>query len=134
MTPPQRSWRGRFAQVIWHPAERRVVRAHRSLLDAADLLPRPKATSFCSPPTLRILAASPWSDRAVDLESVYHYLNFAIVPAPKTIFRDIRRLEPGSRLAWRRGRPPTEERYYSRSIPRICGAATTSSRASCASA
>jgi asparagine synthase (glutamine-hydrolysing) len=111
MTPPQRSWRGRFAQVIWHPTERRVS----ALTDHLSTLPiycLSKGDVFLLATDLRILAASPWSERAVDLESVYHYLNFAIVPAPKTIFRDIRRLEPGSRLSWAPGRPPTEERYY----------------------
>src|SRR5262249_41779426 len=45
------------------------------------------------------------------LEAVYHYLNFAQIPAPRTIFTDIKRLEPSTRFRWVNGRA-SQERYY----------------------
>ena len=110
-TPPQREWRGRFAQVVWHPGERRVA----ALTDHFATLPLHAivdADVFVVATDLRLLARSPWCRRDIDLESVYHYLNFACIPAPRTIFRDLRRLLPGTRLRHTDGGPPTEDRYF----------------------
>jgi len=109
--PPQNDWRGRFTQVIWHAGERQVcaVTDHFSSLSLYTLV---RGDVVLVANDLRLLAASPWCERAIDLSSVYHYLNFAQVPAPGTIFRDIRRLEPATRWSWRPGAVPKLERYY----------------------
>lgn len=109
-SPPQHGWRGRFAQVAWQPAERRLVALtdHFSTLSLYTLV-HPEALVVGT--DLRLLARSPWCRRTIDLESVYHYLNFAHIPAPKTIFTDLRRLEPSTRFSWRNG-DPSEDRYY----------------------
>ena len=60
---------------------------------------------------LRLLLDAPGVDRQPDLTAIYHYLNFACIPAPRTICRDIHRLEPGTRLQLDNG-IPREERYY----------------------
>jgi asparagine synthase (glutamine-hydrolysing) len=100
-TPPQRDWRGRFAQVVWHPEEGRMaaVTDHFSTLPLYAL-ERDDAVLIAT--DLRLLARSPWCKREIDLEAVYHYLNFACIPAPRTIFKGIRHLEPSTRLR-RRG-------------------------------
>jgi asparagine synthase (glutamine-hydrolysing) len=115
--PPQRGWRGRFAQVVWHPGGRRAAALtdHFSTLSLYTLA---RGDVFLVATDLRLLAASPWCTRSVDLESVFHYFNFAVVPAPRTIFRDIHRLEPSTRLTWDHGgdatSPPSvsEDRYF----------------------
>jgi asparagine synthase (glutamine-hydrolysing) len=109
--PPQHGWRGRFAQVAWHAAERKLcaVTDHFSSLSLYVLV---RGDVALVANDLRVLAASPWCARAVDLASVYHYLNFAQIPAPGTIFKDIRRLEPATRWRWRPGTAPTEDRYF----------------------
>ncbi|HEV3033106.1 MAG TPA: hypothetical protein VG319_15780, partial [Polyangia bacterium] len=109
--PPQNDWRGRFAQVIWHAGERQVcaVTDHFSTLSLYTLV---RGDIVLVANDLRLLAASPWCERAIDLASVYHYLNFAQVPAPGTIFRDVRRLEPATRWSWRPGATPKLDRYY----------------------
>ena len=60
---------------------------------------------------IKSLLLDPQQERAVDEESLYHYLSFLCVPAPRTLFRGIRKLEPG---CWLRvdadGR--TEERRW----------------------
>ena len=110
--PPQRRWRGRFAQVAWSSNERWVVALsdHFSTLSVFTLI----RDDVCVVATdLRVLASSPWCERRVDLESVYHYLNFAHVPAPGTIFRDVRRLEPSTRARWQPGQAaPVLDRYF----------------------
>ena len=44
---------------------------------------------------IKALLLDPQQERAVDEESLYHYLSFLCVPAPRTLFRGIRKLEPG---------------------------------------
>ena len=109
--PPQNDWRGRFAQVAWHPAERQLcaVTDHFSSLSLYVLV---RGDVVLVATDLRLLASSPWCERAIDLGSVYHYLNFAQIPAPGTIFRDVRRLEPATRWSWRPGSAPKLDRYY----------------------
>jgi asparagine synthase (glutamine-hydrolysing) len=110
-TPPHSQWRGRFAQIVWHPGERALsaLTDHFSSLSLYVLV-RDDVVVLAN--DLRVLARSPWCERAIDLESIYHYLNFAQIPAPGTIFRDIRRLEPATRLRVRAGGAPVLDRYY----------------------
>ena len=48
----------------------------------------------------------------VDDESLHHYLNFLWVPAPKTMFKGVFKLEPGHVLLWRDGSFTVKE-YWS---------------------
>jgi asparagine synthase (glutamine-hydrolysing) len=106
--PPQRHWRGRFAQVAWDPRERRAA-ALTDHFATLSLYTLAQGDGFAVATDLRLLARSPWCRRTIDLESVYHYLNFACIPAPRTIFREIRRLEPGTRLLWP---GPSDDRWF----------------------
>jgi asparagine synthase (glutamine-hydrolysing) len=110
-TPPQHDWRGRFTQVVWHPAEQQLcaVTDHFSSLSLYVLV---RGDVVLLGSDLRLLAGSPWCERAIDLESIYHYLNFAQIPAPGTVFRGVRRLEPATRWRWRPGTTPREDRFY----------------------
>jgi asparagine synthase (glutamine-hydrolysing) len=114
--PPQLAWRGRFAQVVWRPGERRVAALtdHFSTLSLFTLM---RGDVFIVASDMRLLSASPWCGRTVDLVSVYHYLNFAQIPAPRTIFPEIGRLEPGTRLTWEQQTPSrapshASDRYF----------------------
>ena len=55
-------------------------------------------------PRISCFAGLPGISREIDLNVVYFYLNHSFVPAPFTIYRDIRRLEPGQYLSWQDGR------------------------------
>jgi len=48
---------------------------------------------------------------AIDADAVYTYLNFGTVPAPQSVYRDVRRLAPGQILVWEDGRT-TLQRYW----------------------
>ncbi|MGH7268656.1 MAG: asparagine synthetase B family protein, partial [Candidatus Rokuibacteriota bacterium] len=52
--------------------------------------------------------------KEIDLNVLYFYLNHSFVPAPFSIYRNIRRLEPGHYLTWRPGRDdaPVVSRYW----------------------
>jgi asparagine synthase (glutamine-hydrolysing) len=110
-TPPQREWRGRFVEAAWHPNRRRVA----ALTDHFSTLPLyfiAREDLLLLATDLRFLAGSPFCRREIDLQSIYHYLNFAQIPAPRTIFREIRRLEPGTRLCWEPGAGARLDRYF----------------------
>jgi asparagine synthase (glutamine-hydrolysing) len=109
-TPPQAGWRGRFAQVVFDPGARRIA-ALTDHFSSVSLYVLVNERVLLLGTDLRLLAASPWCRREIDLESVYNYLNFACIPAPGTIFRDIRRFEPGTRLRWEEGRV-SWDRYF----------------------
>ncbi len=107
---PQARWRGRFAQLAWRDDTSRVV----ALVDHFSTLPLyvlESADTVLFASDLRLLLDSPLCSRQVDPLAIYHYLNFAYVPAPLTICRGIRRLTPGTRYAWQ-GARGTTSRYW----------------------
>jgi len=110
-TPPQRDWRGRFTQVIWNPRDRSLAALtdHYASLPIYTLV---QGDVFLIATDLRVLARSKWCRREIDLESVYHYMNFACFPSPGTILRDIRRINPATRVRRVEGKSPVEDRYF----------------------
>ena len=107
---PQREWRGRFAQVAWNPATRRAVALtdHFSTLSLYTMVHEGVLVAGTD---FRVMASSPWCKRTLDLEAIYHYFNFAHIPAPKSLFTDVRRLPPSTRFTWNDGLT-TDERYW----------------------
>ena len=51
----------------------------------------------------KVLLDLPAVSRAVDPVALRQYLTFLWVPAPRTMWRDVRKLAPGSWLSWRDG-------------------------------
>jgi asparagine synthase (glutamine-hydrolysing) len=101
--------RGMFAVAIWDARERRLVLA-RDRFGIKPLYYRDVAgeLSFASE-----LDALPRGE--LDLDAVEGFLACNCVPAPYSIFRDIRKLLPGHVLTWRDGRVQTER--YARPGP-----------------
>lgn len=106
----QRGWRGRFAQLVWD-ARGTTLTAFTDHFGSVPLYWYREGPHFAVASDLRLLLDAPGCRREPDLEAVYHYLNFAVVPAPLTICRQIRRVEPGTCLRWRDGELECE-RYY----------------------
>ncbi|KAF1710005.1 hypothetical protein CSC70_10045 [Pseudoxanthomonas kalamensis DSM 18571] len=94
---PQRHWRGRFAFAAWQPGadEIRIFTDHFASL---PLYWYQRDGHFAVATDLRLLLDAPGVRRAADPSAVYHFLNFTCIPAPLTICRDIRRVEPGTVL------------------------------------
>ncbi len=57
---------------------------------------------------IKAILEHPDVPRAVDLQSVYHYLGYEFVPGPATMFQGIRKLPPGSILLAQDGRLEVE--------------------------
>src|SRR5260221_975751 len=61
---------------------------------------------------IKALLLDPQQERAVDEESLYHYLSFLCVPAPRTLFRGIRKLEAGCWLRVSEDGSIREQRWW----------------------
>ena len=109
-SPRQRRWRGRFAQLVWDDAGG-DIEAFTDHFGSVPIYWFQRGAHYAIASDLRLLLDAPGCRREPDLTAVYHYLNFAYVPAPLTICHDIKRVEPGSRLQLRDGRSTTH-RYY----------------------
>jgi asparagine synthase (glutamine-hydrolysing) len=105
---PQRHWRGRFVQVVWDAQRMAALTDHFSTLSLYQLHAGDVVVVGTD---LRLLMRSPFCRRTLDLEAIYHYFNFAQIPAPRTLFQDIKRLEPSTRFVWN-GKQASEDRYY----------------------
>jgi asparagine synthase (glutamine-hydrolysing) len=91
--------RGMFAIAIWDGRARRLVLAR----DRFGIKPlyysvRDGAIAFAS--EIRALARQPGFSREIDHDALEAYLAFSFVPTPMSIFRDVRKLEPGHFLVW----------------------------------
>ena len=106
----QAGWRGRFAQVQWDAHGRRLA-ASVDHFGSLPLYVLASGAGLLLATDLRLLLRAPGCSRRVDPVAVYHYLNFACIPAPRTICEGIVRIEPGSRLLWQDGASATQ-RYY----------------------
>ena len=62
---------------------------------------------------IQALLAYPGIDRAIDPIALDAYLSYRIVPAPRTIYRAVRKVPPATVLTFRAGAAPAERRYWS---------------------
>lgn len=95
---PQRHWRGRFAFAGWRDDDA-TLHASTDHFGSLPLYWYQRDGHYAVASDLRLLLGAPGVRREADPTAVYHYLNFACIPAPSTICRDIRRVEPGTRLS-----------------------------------
>jgi len=102
--------RGMFALVIWDARERRMLLA-RDRFGIKPLYWRAAGGVLSFASELKALRGLPGFREELDPDAVEAYFTFNSIPSPLTIFRDVRKLEPGSALRWQPGRPPTVMRW-----------------------
>jgi asparagine synthase (glutamine-hydrolysing) len=95
--------RGMFALAIWDAPRRRLVLA-RDRFGIKPLYYRDVAGELAFASELRALPRG-----EIDLEALEAFLAFNSVPAPLSIFRDVRKLPAGHTLTWEDGRVRIEE-------------------------
>jgi asparagine synthase (glutamine-hydrolysing) len=85
---------GMFAFAVWD-AHGRALTLARDRVGKKPLFvySAPGIVAFGS--ELKSLCACALVDRSIDVDSVAHYLRYLYVPGPRTIFRGIRKVEPG---------------------------------------
>src|SRR5881392_3741180 len=101
--------RGMFAVAIWDAPRRRLVLA-RDRYGIKPLYYRESGGELAFASELRALPRG-----EVDLDALEAFLAFNSVPGPLTIFRDVRKLQPGHVLTWENGR--SELIRYARPAP-----------------
>jgi len=86
--------RGMFAFALWDGRTRRLWLV-RDRVGIKPLFYAVHDDRLVFASEIKALLADPQQERALDEESLYHYLSFLCVPAPRTLFRGIRKLEAG---------------------------------------
>src|SRR5215204_1918431 len=90
--------RGMFAAAIWDSRRRRLVLA-RDRFGIKPLYYRDEGGELAFASELRALPRG-----EIDLDALEAFLAFNSIPAPLTIFREVRKLPPGHLLLWEDGR------------------------------
>lgn len=96
---------GMFAIAVWD-ARDHVLHLTRDRLGKKPLYvyARDGLVSFGS--EIKALVPGPAFDRTIDHDALVSYLRYLYVPAPRTIYRHVRKLEPGRVLSIRDARAP----------------------------
>jgi asparagine synthase (glutamine-hydrolysing) len=94
--------RGMFAIGIWDRSRRRLVLA-RDRFGIKPLYYHAANGTLAFASELKALLRQPGFSRALDLDALEAYLTFSFIPAPLTIFRDAKKLSPGTVLVWEDG-------------------------------
>ncbi|MEZ4590349.1 MAG: asparagine synthase (glutamine-hydrolyzing) [Chloroflexota bacterium] len=90
---------GIFAFAIWDSAQQRLFIA-RDRLGIKPLYYAEVNQQLIFGSELKVLLKHPEVSREIDLVALNEYLSFEYVPTPRTIFKEIRRLEPGHFLIY----------------------------------
>ena len=100
--------RGMFAFALWDAGKKRLVLA-RDRMGKKPLyyLEKNGVLWFCS--EIKSILVDPSVERKADLQSLDYYLSFNYIPAPRTIFQDIKKLPPATMLICEKGQTRTEK-------------------------
>jgi asparagine synthase (glutamine-hydrolysing) len=92
-----RRLRGMFAIALWDSRERKLLLA-RDRVGKKPLFYATNQKRLLFGSELKCLLAADNSIRTIDPQSLSDYFSYGYVPAPKTIYRDARKLQPGHYL------------------------------------
>jgi asparagine synthase (glutamine-hydrolysing) len=95
-------FRGFFAYALWDGPRRQLVLA-RDRIGIKPLYYAAGGDRLVFASEIKAILEHPDVPRAVDLQSLYHYLGYEFVPGPATMFQGIAKLPPGSILVARDG-------------------------------
>lgn len=104
-------FRGMFAFAIWDKKDRSLFLARDRVGKKPLLYSHQPNGDLIFGSEFRAVLAHPSVSRDVDHEAIDEFLSYLCVPAPKTAFAQIRKLEPGHWLRWKDGKIETH-RYW----------------------
>jgi asparagine synthase (glutamine-hydrolysing) len=102
--------RGMFAFAVWDSHRQRLFLA-RDRFGEKPLFLREEADGIYFASEIKALLQVGKPRPEVNLSAVWDYLAYRYVPGPRTLFRGIRKLSPGTCATWEAGRL-TERRYW----------------------
>lgn len=85
---------GMFAFAIWDEKKQKLFLG-RDRLGQKPLFYAQEGNNFLFASEAKSILAAQDVQRAMDLESIHHYLSLRFIPAPGTMFRSIKKLPPG---------------------------------------
>lgn len=103
--------RGMFAFAIWD-ARRRELFAARDRVGKKPFLYAETTGGLVFGSEFRALLRHPEVSREIDPQAIDDYLSFMCVGAPRTAYRQIRKLEPGHTLRFKPGGSLSTKRYW----------------------
>ncbi len=106
-----RHLRGMFAFAIWDETDRSLFIARDRVGKKPLLYSHQTNGDLIFGSEFQALLKHPAVSREVDHEALDEYMSYLCVPAPKTAFKQIRKLEPGHWLRWKDGAIETR-RYW----------------------
>lgn len=101
---------GMFAIALWDARSRELL-LYRDRLGIKPLYYAVQNGGLAFASEIKALLEWPELDRGIDPQAIYDYMGFEFIPAPRTIFRTVRKLMPGHMLRFRDGREAVE-RYW----------------------
>ena len=93
-----RDLNGMFAFALWDSPRRRLLLARDRLGKKPLYYTHRPGSALAFGSELKAVLADPEVSRAIDLEALDRYLSLLYVPAPQTIFRDVKKLPAGHLL------------------------------------
>lgn len=103
--------RGMFALAIWDTRDDSLFIARDRVGKKPLLYSHQPNGDLIFGSEFQALLQHPSISRDIDYEAIHHYLTFISVPAPLTVYKQIRKLEPGHWLRWKNGQIETK-RYW----------------------
>lgn len=94
--------RGMFAFAIWDSQSEELFLA-RDRLGIKPLFYAEHNDQLYFASEMKAILEDPEFPRRIDEQALAAYFNFSYIPAPMTIYKDIRKLMPGHTLTWRQG-------------------------------
>jgi len=106
-----RHLRGMFAFAIWDERDRSLFIARDRIGKKPLLYSHQPNGDLIFGSEFQPLLGHPSISREIDHDALDDYMSFLCVPAPKTAFKQIRKLEPGHWMRWKDGKIETQ-RYW----------------------
>lgn len=104
--------RGMFAFAIWDEREETLFLARDRIGKKPLLYSHQPDGNLIFGSEFRALLEHPQIGREIDYKAINHYLSYLCIPAPLTVYKQIRKLEPAHWLLWKNGEIKIE-RYWS---------------------
>ena len=118
---------GMFAIGLWDRATRTLYLI-RDRLGVKPLYYACDGTRLIFGSELKALRAVPDFAPSLDRDALLAYFRHADVPGPATIYREAKKLQPGTLLKWQEGREPRLETYWSAREVAVAGRAHWSTK------
>ncbi len=103
-------FRGMFAFALWDKRNQQLFLA-RDHFGKKPLFLHESKEGLVFASEIKALLCFPGIERELDKEGLWEYYSYRYVPAPKTLFRGIRHLMPGTYAIWKQGEL-LETRYF----------------------